>query len=225
MRASHTCVKLLRVAQIPLLKKTSEELASGPKYGRKIAFFQATAQDLGLWPRQRQAGLWALQSHLQSPARPSLNEAQPGQPKASGWALHITISFQLLKLVPATAEEDPTLKHDWHSEKPLKVLGKYPGQLVQPINPEISFNGSPSGLAQKTFYLLDTQTLLVLSASLLDHLQVQNVSVLSVAKQLWDFPYQATDGKCLPQCPKTCWTLLFRWSLLPVQNKECSHCR
>jgi hypothetical protein len=50
----------------------------------------------------------------------------------------VSISYQLLHFIPATAEDDPELKHDWRWSFRRLSTFKVPGMLVQPINPDIS---------------------------------------------------------------------------------------
>jgi len=50
----------------------------------------------------------------------------------------VTISFQVLFLVPATTEDDPDLKNDWRWSQRRGTSHKVPGRLVEPLNPDLS---------------------------------------------------------------------------------------
>ena len=105
----------------------------------------------------------------------------------------VAISYQLLGLRPATSDDDPTSKHDWRScrterEQSFTVAGS----LVQPINPDLPQDiGVGIG-----YYLLDSQVLVALTASLLEKFtaaDLKNVPKLAPTK---DFPYRERAGKC-----------------------------
>ncbi|EIM79012.1 uncharacterized protein STEHIDRAFT_164099, partial [Stereum hirsutum FP-91666 SS1] len=47
----------------------------------------------------------------------------------------VVISYQCIRLIRTTLEEDPTALNDWHSSSFLPVTIKVSGLLVQPLNP------------------------------------------------------------------------------------------
>ncbi|KAJ7219633.1 hypothetical protein C8J57DRAFT_1596038, partial [Mycena rebaudengoi] len=47
----------------------------------------------------------------------------------------VTIHFQILRLVPATLVDDPSLKNDWWSDTLIRQVLSAPGRLVLPLNP------------------------------------------------------------------------------------------
>jgi hypothetical protein len=77
----------------------------------------------------------------------------------------VAVSYQLLGLRPATLDDDPSSLSDWRSCRIKENSFTVPGQHVQPINPTISTQQPHS-----TFYLLDSQFLVALAASLLEYL-------------------------------------------------------
>ncbi len=50
----------------------------------------------------------------------------------------VFVSYQMLLLVPASIEDDPDLKNDWHWSGRRGTTHNVVGQLVKPINPSIS---------------------------------------------------------------------------------------
>ncbi|KAE9405633.1 hypothetical protein BT96DRAFT_751871, partial [Gymnopus androsaceus JB14] len=46
-----------------------------------------------------------------------------------------SISFQLISIIPATSEDDSSLRNDWCSSSSLSYIFKVPASLVLPINP------------------------------------------------------------------------------------------
>ncbi|KAF9042843.1 hypothetical protein BDZ89DRAFT_1201584 [Hymenopellis radicata] len=76
----------------------------------------------------------------------------------------VSVEFQIIDLVPATADDDPTLKNDWRTRsRPRPACYTVPGQFVQPISPQLSSleDGGP------TFWLLDSTELIALGTDLL----------------------------------------------------------
>jgi hypothetical protein len=60
----------------------------------------------------------------------------------------VFVTFQVLKLVPATDEDDPEHENDWRWSHSRGSSYRVPGHLVQPINPAIS-----TRVVGKPFYL------------------------------------------------------------------------
>lgn len=106
----------------------------------------------------------------------------------------VTVSYQLLGLRPATLDDDPSSLSDWRSCRIEEHSFTVPGQLIQPINPAISTH-----IPHSTFYLLDSQFLVALSASLLEYLgasDIKNIPKLAVSHT---FPYREGSGN-FPSC-------------------------
>ncbi|KAF8501133.1 hypothetical protein F5888DRAFT_1579713, partial [Russula emetica] len=47
----------------------------------------------------------------------------------------VQVSYQALRLVPASTTDDPNGINDWRSSNLFLLSAKVPGTLVQPINP------------------------------------------------------------------------------------------
>ncbi|KAJ7155332.1 hypothetical protein C8R46DRAFT_1196801 [Mycena filopes] len=114
-----------------------------------------------------------------------------------------TVSAQILRIVPATVADDPTQKYDWcwslyHEGNCANV----PGNLVHPMNPEVSVLrvGKPT-------YLFDSATLITAAATLHEQLSDSDRLSVSKVKRTDSFPYRnhgadvGTSGicqKCVP---------------------------
>jgi hypothetical protein len=100
------------------------------------------------------------------------------------------VDAQILCLVPATLDDDPTLVHDWCCSLQMEVLcDNIPGQGVHPINPSLSIQRP----GQHTF-LFESTFLVTLSCNLFQELRPQEQKNLPVIKQSEYFPYQSDSG-------------------------------
>ncbi len=111
----------------------------------------------------------------------------------------VTITFQIIDLVPPTTEDDPTLKHNWHSRnQPQPQCYTVPGQFVQAITPTLAIPD-----VGKTFWLLDSLELIAFGRDLVQ--QVNSVtpnasvskknSLIPLVKLTREFPYLEASGK------------------------------
>ncbi|KAJ7114226.1 hypothetical protein C8R44DRAFT_984314 [Mycena epipterygia] len=80
----------------------------------------------------------------------------------------VAVSFQLLKIIPATTIDDISNKHDWKSAGLLGQTLKVFGCLIQPLDPSLSTAqiGCPN-------YLFESAALRILTASLFEQLTPQ----------------------------------------------------
>ena len=101
----------------------------------------------------------------------------------------VTVSYQLLGLRPATLDDDPSSLSDWRSCRFEEHSFTAPGKLVQPINPAISTH-----VPYSTFYLLDGQFLVALSASLLEYLSASDIKNIPKIAVSHTFPYRDSSG-------------------------------
>ena len=88
------------------------------------------------------------------------------------------IDSQILRLIPATLDDDPTQVHDWCWLLNMEVsCDNIPGQDIHPINPSVSVQkpGSPTFLFESTF-------LVTLSCTLFQELRPQDQKNIPVAK-------------------------------------------
>ncbi|KAF8997362.1 hypothetical protein BDZ89DRAFT_1122423 [Hymenopellis radicata] len=116
----------------------------------------------------------------------------------------VSISFQIINLVPATADDDPTSKHDWRSRKrPDPEAFTVPGQFVQPITPTLAIPTTGS-----TFWLLDSQELIAFGHDLLQRVNAVSASssisrknqIIPAVKRTREFPYREASGKACFSC-------------------------
>jgi hypothetical protein len=108
----------------------------------------------------------------------------------------VLLTYQLVKLVPATTDDDPTNKHDWcsrHGNSTGMNLFKanVPGRLIQTINPTLSDPPLPqAGLRrERPFYLLDSQTLIALTASFTNRIASSDAKLIPRIVRSSHFPY------------------------------------
>jgi hypothetical protein len=101
----------------------------------------------------------------------------------------VAVSFQMLKLIPATSDDDPDLKYDWRTCSMQELTFSVPGRLIQPIDPAVSTKtpGDP-------FYLLESSVLLAFSASLFERLTMKDLKVIPKVKLTREFPYREASG-------------------------------
>ena len=100
------------------------------------------------------------------------------------------VDSQILRLVPATLDDDPTQVHDWcWSLQMESACDNIPGQGVHPINPSLSIQrpGQPTFLFKSTF-------LVTLSCNLFQELRPQERKNLPVIKRSEFFPYRSSGA-------------------------------
>ena len=109
----------------------------------------------------------------------------------------VIITVQMLYLVPASVEDDPTGKHDWRWSGQLGPSFKVPGILVEAVNPSASTLS-----AGISFYLFESRLLLSVGATILERLAdgarrvgESNVKA-SMVKMTDRFPYREATGSC-----------------------------
>jgi hypothetical protein len=96
------------------------------------------------------------------------------------------INCQLLHLVPASVEDDPTQVHDWCWSMGMEAMCKnVDGQYAHSLNPSISVlrPGKPTFLFESSF-------LVNLSCALFQDLQPEDYQRLPVVKWTEAFPYR-----------------------------------
>ena len=98
------------------------------------------------------------------------------------------VDSQILCLIPATLNDDPTQVHDWSWSLQMESLcDNIPGPAIHPINPSLSVQtpGMPTFLFESTF-------LVTLSCNLFQELRPQYQKNLPVIKCTEYFPYQSS---------------------------------
>jgi hypothetical protein len=73
-----------------------------------------------------------------------------------------------------------------------------PGRLVQPINPSLSqpFPQQEPMRRERPFYLLDSQMLIALTASYLNHLGSEDAKLIPSIPRSIHFPYMKAGVSC-----------------------------
>jgi hypothetical protein len=109
-------------------------------------------------------------------------------------SLTVAITYQLIHLFPTTTADDPSQNHDWrsrHSPTLDTVQNTVPGQLIQTINPTLSEPFSNDDITpHRPFYLLDSDTLIALTASFLNHLGSEDAKRIPTAARTSAYPYR-----------------------------------
>lgn len=101
----------------------------------------------------------------------------------------VTISFQILRVIPATPEDDPTLKNDWVSGGLVRTVLSAPGRLVLPIDPLLS-----TRVPGKPCYLFESTVLCAFGARLLDLVTIHLSRLVPKVNATESFPYREASG-------------------------------
>ncbi|KAF9007809.1 hypothetical protein BDZ89DRAFT_1231061 [Hymenopellis radicata] len=106
----------------------------------------------------------------------------------------VTVTFQIIDLVPATSDDDPTLVHDWRSQQRARpTTFTVPGQFVIPMTPTIAVPQTG-----RTFWLIESQALIAFGQDLCYKISSASTDVtvsrrnrnIPDVKRSRDFPYQ-----------------------------------
>lgn len=107
-------------------------------------------------------------------------------------ALHLLVDssakvdYQILRLLPATIDDDPEGKHDWCWSLQMDgVCENIPGRLIHPVNPTISIK-----VPGKPTYLFESSFLVTLCASLHQELLPSEYCCIPDVKRSEYFPYR-----------------------------------
>ncbi|KAJ7070269.1 hypothetical protein B0H15DRAFT_793726, partial [Mycena belliarum] len=101
----------------------------------------------------------------------------------------VMVDFQILRLIPATAEDDPTGRHDWRSTSTLRTILTTAGRLVLPIDPALS-----TRIAEKPYYLFESSILRGFGAQLLEAVTLHLNKHIPKFTPTSDFPYRERSG-------------------------------
>jgi hypothetical protein len=96
----------------------------------------------------------------------------------------VQVSYQALRLVPASTTDDPDGINDWRSSNLFSLSAKVPGALVQPINPTIA-----SHIPYNSF-LFDTSILIAMASNLRDRVIRGHHKAIPHVKATEIFPYR-----------------------------------
>jgi hypothetical protein len=102
----------------------------------------------------------------------------------------VSISYQMLILVPASVNDDPELKNDWRWSGKRGSSFCVSGCLIQPINPTISTEvlGNP-------FYLFESGVLMAIGSSILERFEQDHAIAVPDVKRSEIFPYREATGE------------------------------
>ncbi|KAJ8518445.1 hypothetical protein ONZ45_g4480 [Pleurotus djamor] len=94
------------------------------------------------------------------------------------------VSYQLLYLVPATTDDDPTKTSDWKWSLRRGTTYRVPGRLVEPINPQTT-----TLVPGKPFFLFESPLLVNVGRLLLERVMPADTKKLPEVTATPDFPY------------------------------------
>ncbi|KAJ7604917.1 hypothetical protein FB45DRAFT_1149799, partial [Roridomyces roridus] len=102
------------------------------------------------------------------------------------------VSFQILRLVPASLEDDPEKQHDWRWSLALdSACDGVPGALIQPLNPTVS-----TRMAGNPTYLLSSELLLHVASQMQHRLTSSDYSSIPEIPRSDHFPYRHNGKAC-----------------------------
>jgi hypothetical protein len=102
------------------------------------------------------------------------------------------VDFQILRLLPATVEDNPTKEYDWCWSLEMEfTCDSVPGRFAHPINPSISVR-----MPGKPTYLLESSFLVSLASTLYEELLPQDRREIPVVKRSLFFPYRHEGKAC-----------------------------
>jgi hypothetical protein len=104
----------------------------------------------------------------------------------------IQVSYQALRLVPASTTDNPNGIYDWRSSHLFSLSAKVPGALVQPINPTIA-----SHIPCNSFFLFETSSLMAIVSNLRDRVIHGHRKAIPHVKASDIFPYQEQHSESL----------------------------
>jgi hypothetical protein len=102
----------------------------------------------------------------------------------------IQVSYQAVRLVPASTTDDSNGINDWRSSHLFSLSAKVPGALVQPVNPTIA-----SHIPCNSFFLFETSSLMATASNLRDRVMRGHRKAIPHVKASEFFPYQEQHGK------------------------------
>ncbi|KAJ7671994.1 hypothetical protein B0H17DRAFT_1335340 [Mycena rosella] len=107
----------------------------------------------------------------------------------------VVVHFQIVRVVPATAEDDPGLKNDWRARGLERNSLSAPGRLVLPIDPVLS-----TRIIGEPYYLFESGVLRALGARLLDLVTLNLNKSIPKFAPTDTFPYREALGRACFVC-------------------------
>jgi len=102
------------------------------------------------------------------------------------------VSYQGVRLIPASYTDNPNGKNDWRSTTLFALSSKVPGALIQLINPAVA-----SHLTCDSFFLFQTSILMAIASNLRDHINRGYRKAIPHIKLSDEFPYREQQGNVL----------------------------
>ncbi len=97
----------------------------------------------------------------------------------------ISVTFQLMELIPTTEEDDPSSQNDWRTNSHLQpICLKVAGCFTQPVNLSVSTRNT------RPFYLFESSVILALGDSLLSWIRPGDPKLIPSMPRSQHFPYQ-----------------------------------
>ena len=100
------------------------------------------------------------------------------------------MSYQGLRVVPATLSDDCDGLHDWRSLGLFRFSAMVPGALVLPINPDVASHNPCDA-----YFLFESSELMALAAILQDNIRPIHCKSIPQINRSDNFPYREQDGK------------------------------
>jgi hypothetical protein len=102
------------------------------------------------------------------------------------------VDFQILRLLPATEEDDPSQQYDWcWSLQMESTCDNVPGRFIHPLNPSVSVR-----MPGKPTFLFESSFLVTISSSLFQELLPYDLRSIPAVKRSPFFPYRNTGKVC-----------------------------
>jgi hypothetical protein len=101
----------------------------------------------------------------------------------------VFVSYQMLDIVQASIDDDPSLRHDWRWSGKRGSSHRVSGCLVQPINPSVS-----TQQLANPFYLFESSVLMAIGATIFERLGSGLGIILPEVRQSDRFPYREATG-------------------------------
>ena len=101
----------------------------------------------------------------------------------------VSISYQLLYLVPSKEGDDPDLRHDWRWSGKRGTTHHVSGRLIQSVNPSVAVDKEGN-----LFYLFESRFLMAVGAMILERLESGQGNILPEIGKSDRFPYCEETG-------------------------------
>ncbi|KAK0223852.1 hypothetical protein IW262DRAFT_1547431 [Armillaria fumosa] len=126
------------------------------------------------------------------------------------------VNYQLLCIIPANADDDPTSTFDWKWSYRRGSSHQVPGRLVHPYKPVVC---TPE--TGKPFYTFESMTLRAIASSMLEDLSPEDSHHLPQVATNPDFPYRESAGLACFVCEQNG----KEHDILDAAMKKCTYCQ